>query len=228
MLRHANQTTWIKGDLRLVGKTHPKTPGSFIKDDPRFKDSVRNQNISLAKKGKKIKPFTEERKRNISAGRKKAHLRDGHIEISVKCSFCDKELLRSLNRIRAMNLKEFFCDRQCRTLYLRAFSMEQKREWAIKMMKLAFKRPTRPEKKMIDIIKRNNLEYEYVGNGKVWLNGVNPDFININGKKIVIEVWGDYIHGRPEEIKKDEKRLNKLNREEPCQPQFVTYQNNYR
>lgn len=55
--------------------------------------------------------------------------------------------------------------------------------------------PTKPE-----IIATNLLndkfprEYKYVGNGVIWVGRFNPDFININGKKKIIEVWGDHWH----------------------------------
>lgn len=37
-------------------------------------------------------------------------------------------------------------------------------------------------------------EYEFVGNGKLWLGGRCPDFMNINGQKKLIELFGDYWH----------------------------------
>jgi hypothetical protein len=37
-------------------------------------------------------------------------------------------------------------------------------------------------------------EWEYNGDGKVILNGLVPDFVNKNGQKAVIEVFGDYWH----------------------------------
>jgi G:T-mismatch repair DNA endonuclease (very short patch repair protein) len=40
-------------------------------------------------------------------------------------------------------------------------------------------------------------EWEFVGNGKVILNGLNPDFVNVNGKKQIIELFGGYWH-KPE------------------------------
>lgn len=46
------------------------------------------------------------------------------------------------------------------------------------------------EQKIIDLIKENNLNYRFVGNGEVWIENRNPDFININGKKEIIEVYG--------------------------------------
>lgn len=55
--------------------------------------------------------------------------------------------------------------------------------------------PTKPEKKMGEIL--NGLfpmEYKFVGDGQIWIGNKNPDFININGQKKLIEVWGDYWH----------------------------------
>ena len=41
-------------------------------------------------------------------------------------------------------------------------------------------------------------EYKFVGDGKFFIETKNPDFININGQKKVVEVYGDYWH-EPEE-----------------------------
>lgn len=37
-------------------------------------------------------------------------------------------------------------------------------------------------------------EWKYVGDGQVWIEGRNPDFINVNGIKAVIELFGSYWH----------------------------------
>ena len=37
-------------------------------------------------------------------------------------------------------------------------------------------------------------EWKFVGNGEVMIGGKFPDFININGQKKIIEVFGDYWH----------------------------------
>jgi len=56
----------------------------------------------------------------------------------------------------------------------------------------------KPNKKEIIL---NNLlqntfpfEWKYVGNGKIIIDRLNPDFINCNGKKLIIELFGDYWH----------------------------------
>ena len=37
-------------------------------------------------------------------------------------------------------------------------------------------------------------EWKYVGDGTVWIGGKNPDWININGKKALVEYNGHYSH----------------------------------
>jgi G:T-mismatch repair DNA endonuclease (very short patch repair protein) len=60
------------------------------------------------------------------------------------------------------------------------------------------RRNPKPNKKEISL---NNLiekacpdQYKYVGNGNTVINGMIPDFINSNGQKKVIEMFGDYWH----------------------------------
>lgn len=55
-------------------------------------------------------------------------------------------------------------------------------------------------------------EYKYVGDGKVWIDGLCPDFININGKKKLIELYGDYWHRNDtvEDIDKKIERFTKF------------------
>jgi len=57
------------------------------------------------------------------------------------------------------------------------------------------------------IVKENNLPYKFVGNGKFWIERKNPDFINTNGQKIVIELFyrrhKEQITGGYEKWRKD-------------------------
>ena len=70
--------------------------------------------------------------------------------------------------------------------------------------------PNNPEKIMIELIKKYNLSFNYVGDGQVWFRGktqsFNPDFFSKNTKQI-IEVFGDYWHNLPKSKKKDIERL---------------------
>lgn len=58
------------------------------------------------------------------------------------------------------------------------------------------KKPTKPERDFIEIIEENKLPFKYVGDGEFILGGKNPDFINSNGQKQIIEIFGDYWHKR--------------------------------
>ena len=70
------------------------------------------------------------------------------------------------------------------------------------------KQPNKPEIVLTELL--NNFlsnEYKYVGDGKVIIGGFNPDFININGQKKIIEMFGDYWHNRTDTITRDKIRL---------------------
>ncbi len=70
------------------------------------------------------------------------------------------------------------------------------KEWKEKVLKKMFnsldKRPTGYEKIIINIVKKHNLPYKYVGDGSFLIGYKNPDFINTNGEKIALEVYYDY------------------------------------
>lgn len=57
------------------------------------------------------------------------------------------------------------------------------------------RRPNRLEKRLMGLLDEQfPNEWKYVGDGQIWIEGRNPDFININGKKLVIELLGNYWH----------------------------------
>lgn len=73
--------------------------------------------------------------------------------------------------------------------------IEVKDKRVVKSRLIAGSRPNNCEKKLQNIL--NSFfpgEYKYVGDGKVILAGKCPDFINVNGKKKIIEHFGSYWH----------------------------------
>ena len=52
--------------------------------------------------------------------------------------------------------------------------------------------PTSLEMKFQCIIDKNGLPYKFVGDGSFMIGRKNPDFININGEKTVVEVYSRY------------------------------------
>jgi len=70
----------------------------------------------------------------------------------------------------------------------------QKPEYVFKQMKARGVKPNKAEQQLISLITGNNLPYKYVGDGQFILGGKCPDFLNVNGKKQVIELFGTYWH----------------------------------
>ncbi len=56
-------------------------------------------------------------------------------------------------------------------------------------------KPNKPEEYLINLLNKIlSDEYKYVGDGQFILAGKCPDFVNINGQKKIIELYGDYWH----------------------------------
>ena len=73
------------------------------------------------------------------------------------------------------------------------YQKENMRKWFINNIKSFCKRPNKFEQEIIKLIEKNKLLYKYVGCGDFWIGNRNPDFININGKKICIEIYQNYF-----------------------------------
>ena len=57
------------------------------------------------------------------------------------------------------------------------------------------RKPNKAEQKLAALVQTVcPNEYRYVGDGKVIIDGKCPDFINCNGQKKIIELFGDYWH----------------------------------
>ena len=72
-------------------------------------------------------------------------------------------------------------------------------EWRRKWARRFTIKPNNCETILINLFRELELPYKYVGDYKFWIEGKNPDFINTNGEKKLIEMFGHYWH-LPEEI----------------------------
>lgn len=99
---------------------------------------------------------------------------------SVKriCLACGKEFFAPPSWVKRGHAK--FCSRQC----------------ARKVQRIP-KHHTKPERTFEKICKKYNLPFKYTGDGSFWIGknpSVNPDFVECNGKKIAVEIFGDWWH----------------------------------
>lgn len=68
----------------------------------------------------------------------------------------------------------------------------------------AWRRPNNEETFLIDFFARHKLPFKYVGDGAIIIENRNPDFINCNGRKKIIEFFGEYWHTpKDEEVKRE-------------------------
>ena len=73
--------------------------------------------------------------------------------------------------------------------------VQRRNKWIKAMMAGSNIKPNKPETLILKLLKKHYPnEYKYVGDGQVIIGGCNPDFINVNGKKHIIECYGDYWH----------------------------------
>lgn len=99
---------------------------------------------------------------------------------------------------------------------------EKKRQLIVKNLKNGVydRKPTSPEFKYQQISENNNLSFRYTGDGQFWIGNkkkqVNPDFIECNGRKIAVEILGDYWHSallnkhvKDDDLKKREKHYRR-------------------
>ena len=128
------------------------------------------------------------------------------LPIIISCKQCKK--LIKIKRYGWKQGDQKFCSRECWKIYHKLNNpmnkpevrfkqlintrKSQTEEWSKNNKK--WMRPNKIEQKLILSMSQYNLPYKFVGNFEVVMGGKNPDFIQVNGKKKLIEIYGDYWH----------------------------------
>lgn len=113
------------------------------------------------------------------------------------CSELTKEKIKKSNEGKTW--KELFGIKGARKLR-RNLSQSIKKLWqnpkyVTIQMKARGIIPNKVEKRLGELLKNLfSTEYKYVGNGQFIIGGRCPDFINVNGQKKIIEMFGNYWH----------------------------------
>lgn len=94
------------------------------------------------------------------------------------CERCDKAFF-----VRPSGNKRKYCSQSCARKSRKGFPTHH----------------TKPELIFEGICKKHNLHFKYTGDGSLWIGKkgktqLNPDFIQADGEKIIVEVLGDYWH----------------------------------
>jgi len=88
-------------------------------------------------------------------------------------------------------------------------NLEYRNKTSIARIAAQRRRPTKPERELMRIINENNLPFRYVGDGSLILYGLNPDFVDCDGSKRIIEVFGDYWHSGKRDLRWQETEQGK-------------------
>jgi len=156
--------------------------------------SIAKQKMRLAHLGKKL---SEEHKAKIGLSNLNKKIPE---EVRIKISESQKG--RKVPKER--------CDKLKVTMKNLWQNPEYRENQIKQILKGYLKRPTSLEQQFIDLFQQNSLPYKYVGNGSFLIGYKNPDFVNINGEKICIEVRSRRIclifsKCSPEEYEKRQK-----------------------
>jgi len=141
------------------------------------------ENMSKGKKGIGIgRRHTEDSKRKMSVGNKG----------KVRSEELKKEISRAVSKLWE---NPEYRNNQSKKMIEKWQEPEYARRAIYSIMKANHSRPNKCEAKLYKII--NSIqpnEWKYTGDGSMIINRMTPDFTNVNGRKEVIEHFGDYWH----------------------------------
>jgi len=152
----------------------------------------------LTEFAKRPRPWAKGRKYSMSS---KAKMSIAHLgkPLSVEhCANISKALKLNKSK-RQKALKRYWASLSAEEKNLHIEKMAKKSREATGL------RPNKFESKILHLIKvACPNEYKYTGDASLIINGLNPDFANVNGKKKLIEAFGDYFHNANDNWRRSE------------------------
>lgn len=146
------------------------------------------QKISQANKGRPRTAEWLEKLRVASTGRRLSE------EAKVKCRIARENQTFSQESIEKRG--------QSMSRNWQNMSAEEKNERIRQWIVAANRRPNKFETRIHELLEAMFPgEWAYVGDGSLLIDGLNPDLVNVNGKKQIIECFGDYWHGEKKATK---------------------------
>ena len=203
--KHKGKVPWNKGtkaSLETIIKLRESHLGKPSWNKGLVMSDEIRDNIRRSKMGKNNpnfgKPRSDETKRKI-----------GNSNKGKERTYEFKQLVSILHKGRPSPRKGTHCSKETKEKLSLANKGRIHTKEAIQKIRMAWKNPEYVAKQMISRgVKPNKLEkhfekflnsiqpneWKYVGDGQLIIGGKCPDFVNINGKKQLIELYGDYWH----------------------------------
>lgn len=186
-LSNKGQVPWNKGNH--WSKKH-KEKFSEIRKRLWQTSGYRNKEI-LSHKGKKMPEETKEKISKRLTNRQKSEEAKRNMSLATKGK--PLSLNHRLNLIKTFESSEY--KEKMRQISTELWKNEKYREKTTRaILKGLFKRPTSFESQIIQLINKHQLPFKYVGDGQILICYRNPDFIESNGKKLLIEVYFSLWH----------------------------------
>lgn len=178
----------IKGDKNPAKRPDVRKKISMSNKGRQFTDDTKKK-MSESKKGKKL---SESHKKKISEGNKGRSCPNLKGENNPAKRPEVRKKISENNSMKNPKVREKH-QKAVKDLW-------QNPEYVKKVMEGTARRPTKPEQKLESIL-NHIFPYEYRYNGnfncRIVISGKIPDFVNINGKKKLIEFNGCYFHNCP-------------------------------
>ena len=172
--KHFSQET--KRKMSEIAKETNRRPPSF-KGKKRSKEFCEKNRIGQLKRFKE-NPVSRESREKISK--------------AVMGRIFSEETKRKISKANTGNIVSEETKKKLSEINKRKW---QNPDYFQRMFRAFAIRPTKPEIFLTNFLQQIlPNEYKYVGDGQFILGGKCPDFMNVNGQKKLIELYGDYWH----------------------------------
>ncbi len=198
----------------LIGRVVPEDEKIKMSEaqKEKWKDPEYRKKMSEAHKGKKAWnkgiPMKEESKKRLSDSLK------GQIAWNKGRKATEKEKIRMSRSAKKSWKDPNSLHRTKETKEKKSLAMKKIWERIEYQKKIRVVRHTKPNKKeqLLNRLLQDLFpnEWKFVGDFQFFLGGKNPDFMNVNGQKKLIEIFGDYWHS--EKMTGETKTKHKNNR----------------
>lgn len=180
-----------KETIKKIVKTRRKNNSYGHSEETKEKISKALKGRQTWNKKLKLLPLSKEHKEKISLGMKTSKKQIGRPKGGIPWNKGKRYSLKHRGQFQKGNIP-----------WNKGIPMSKKAKE--KMLKSLQKRwhskPNLKEKQLIKLFQKYNLPYRFVGDFSFIIAGKNPDFINCDGEKKVIELFGNYWHKPKEAI----------------------------
>jgi len=189
--KHLSEETKIKMSIAQTGENNPMF-GKHRSEETKSK-------ISKSELGKHLSIETKQKLREARLGK---HLSEETKAKISKANLGKHPSEETKAKISKANLGKHHSDETKSKMSKAQKKLWQDPQFAKRSFEAFNKTLNKPEKMLMEILDSNfQGEWKFVGDGQFFLAGLCPDFISINGKKKIIEMFGTYWHRDKENIK---------------------------